>query len=98
MKKDTLIYSIYKKSKIFERHRHRYEVNYNYQKAIKKSGIVLSGISPNGKLVEVMERNDHPWFIGVQFHPELKSTPFKPHPIFNSFIAALMKSNIEKNQ
>ena len=56
----------------------------------------MSGISPNGKLVEVMERNDHPWFIGVQFHPELKSTPFKPHPIFNSFIAALIKFNIEK--
>ncbi len=98
LKKGTLIYSIYKKTKIFERHRHRYEVNYNYQKVIKKSGIILSGISPNGKLVEVMERNDHPWFIGVQFHPELKSTPFKPHPIFNSFIAALIKFNIEKNK
>ncbi len=98
LKKGTLIYSIYKKNKIFERHRHRYEVNYNYQKVIKKSGIILSGISPNGKLVEVMERNDHPWFVGVQFHPELKSTPFKPHPIFNSFIAALIKFNIEKNK
>ncbi len=96
LKKGTLIYSIYNKTKIFERHRHRYEVNYNYQKEIKKSGVVLSGISPNGKLVEVMERKDHPWFLGVQFHPELKSTPFNPHPIFNSFIAALIKSNTSK--
>ena len=80
--KNTLIEKIYKKYKINERHRHRYEVNYNYLEAIKKSGVVLSGLSPDKKLVEVMEIKNHPWFIGVQFHPELKSTPFKPHPIF----------------
>ena len=88
------IYSIYRKNKINERHRHRYEVNYNYKKQIEKSGVVLSGMSPDGNLVEIMERNDHPWFIGVQFHPELKSTPFKPHPIFNSFIKALLNKQL----
>ena len=64
--------------------------------AIKKSGVVLSGLSPDKKLVEVMEIKNHPWFIGVQFHPELKSTPFKPHPIFNSFIKALIIHKKEK--
>ena len=97
--KNTLIEKIYKKCRINERHRHRYEVNYNYLDVIKRSGVVLSGLSPDKKLVEVMEIKNHPWFIGVQFHPELKSTPFKPHPIFNSFINALIKKKIknEKN-
>ena len=90
-KKNTLIFKIYRKTKIYERHRHRYEVNYNYLKPIVNSGITLSGMSPNKKLVEIIERTNHPWFIGVQFHPELKSTPFKPHPIFNSFISAMLK-------
>ena len=90
--KGSKIYSIYRKNKINERHRHRYEVNYNYKKQIEKSGVVLSGMSPDGNLVEIMERRDHPWFLGVQFHPELKSTPFNPHPIFNSFI----KSSLNK--
>ncbi|MDC2966046.1 gamma-glutamyl-gamma-aminobutyrate hydrolase family protein, partial [Alphaproteobacteria bacterium] len=91
LKKNTLVFKIYKKTKIYERHRHRYEVNYNYLKPIVNSGITLSGMSPNKKLVEIIERTNHPWFIGVQFHPELKSTPFKPHPIFNSFISAMLK-------
>ena len=86
LKKNTLIEKIYKKCRINERHRHRYEVNYNYLNEIEMSGVILSGKSPDKKLVEVMEIKNHPWFIGVQFHPELKSTPFKPHPIFNSFI------------
>ena len=77
LKKDTLVFKIYKKTKIYERHRHRYEVNYNYLKPIINSGITLSGMSPNKKLVEIIERINHPWFIGVQFHPELKSTPFQ---------------------
>tara|TARA_B100000963_G_scaffold14355_1_gene11026 strand:- start:936 stop:2561 length:1626 start_codon:yes stop_codon:yes gene_type:complete len=92
--KGSRIYSIYRKNKINERHRHRYEVNYNYKKQIEKSGVVLSGMSPDGNLVEIMERDDHPWFVGVQFHPELKSTPFKPHPIFNSFIKALLNKRL----
>ncbi|MFL2661753.1 MAG: CTP synthase [Alphaproteobacteria bacterium] len=98
LKKGSKISSIYKKNRINERHRHRYEVNYNYKKEIEMSGIVLSGMSPDGNLVEIIERHDHPWFIGVQFHPELKSTPFKPHPIFNSFIKSISKiNNNEKN-
>ena len=92
LKKGSKIYSIYKKAKISERHRHRYEVNFNYKKIIESNGIVFSGISPDGKLAEVMEYKDHPWFIGVQYHPELKSTPFNPHPLFNSFVNALINN------
>ena len=97
LKKNSRIFKIYKKSEIKERHRHRYEVNYNFIDIIEKSGISVTGFSPDGKLVEIVERIDHPWFIGVQFHPELKSTPFNPHPIFNSFIDALIKFKNEKN-
>jgi len=97
LKKTSKIFQIYKKTEIKERHRHRYEVNYNFIDIIEKSGISVTGFSPDGKLVEIVERIDHPWFIGVQFHPELKSTPFNPHPIFNSFIDALIKFKNEKN-
>ena len=97
LKKNSRIFQIYKKSEIKERHRHRYEVNYNFIDIIEKSGISVTGFSPDGKLVEIVERIDHPWFVGVQFHPELKSTPFNPHPIFNSFIDALIKFKNEKN-
>ena len=97
LKKKSRIFQIYKKTEIKERHRHRYEVNYNFIDIIEKSGISVTGFSPDGKLVEIVERIDHPWFIGVQFHPELKSTPFNPHPIFNSFIDALIKFKNEKN-
>ena len=97
LKKNSKIFQIYRKYEIKERHRHRYEVNYNFIDIIEKSGISVTGFSPDGKLVEIVERIDHPWFIGVQFHPELKSTPFNPHPIFNSFIDALIKFKNEKN-
>ena len=97
LKKESRIFKIYKKTEIKERHRHRYEVNYNFIDIIEKSGISVTGFSPDGKLVEIVERINHPWFIGVQFHPELKSTPFNPHPIFNSFIDALIKFKNEKN-
>jgi CTP synthase len=73
---------------ISERHRHRYEVNIAYRDAIEKTGLTFSGLSPDGVLPELCERVDHPWFVGVQFHPELKSRPFAPHPLFASFIAA----------
>src|SRR6185312_6853213 len=75
-------------TQISERHRHRFEVNTRYTKALAEHGLVVSGWSPDGKLPEIMEIPDHPWFIGVQFHPELKSRPFDPHPLFSSFIAA----------
>ena len=91
-KKGTKSNSIYKENKISERHRHRYEVNFYYKKLIESNGIIFSGISPDGKLAEVMEKINHPWFIGVQYHPELKSTPFNPHPLFNSFVNALLNN------
>ena len=73
---------------ISERHRHRYEVNIDYRDRIEQTGLTFSGLSPDGVLPEICERSDHPWFIGVQFHPELKSRPFEPHPLFASFIGA----------
>jgi CTP synthase len=79
---------IYGGATIFERHRHRYEVNIAYRDAIEQAGLKFTGLSPDGVLPELCERTDHPWFIGVQFHPELKSRPFDPHPLFASFIGA----------
>ena len=91
LKKKSKIFDIYKRSKISERHRHRYEVNPNYLKKLEKCGLKFSGISPDGSLPEILELENHPWFIGVQFHPELKSKPFDPHPLFVSFIKAAVK-------
>jgi CTP synthase len=79
---------IYGATAISERHRHRYEVNIGYREAIEATGLTFSGLSPDGLLPELCERADHPWFVGVQFHPELKSRPFDPHPLFESFIGA----------
>ncbi|MDP2009649.1 MAG: CTP synthase [Phenylobacterium sp.] len=79
---------IYGDVTISERHRHRYEVNIDYRERIEQTGLAFSGLSPDGVLPEICERSDHPWFIGVQFHPELKSRPFEPHPLFASFIGA----------
>ena len=81
-------YNIYKSDTISERHRHRYEVNINYRQKLKDAGMNFAGFSPGGDLPEIVERGDHPWFLGVQFHPELKSKPFDPHPLFASFIKA----------
>ena len=80
--------TIYGADRISERHRHRYEVNVNYKERLEQAGMRFSGMSPDGVLPEIIEMPDHPWFIGVQFHPELKSKPFDPHPLFTSFIAA----------
>jgi CTP synthase len=84
---------IYGATRISERHRHRYEVNTQYRDPLEKSGLVFSGMSPDGRLPEIVERPDHPWFIGVQFHPELKSRPFDPHPLFAGFIEAALKQS-----
>ncbi|WP_108459422.1 CTP synthase [Devosia naphthalenivorans] len=84
---------IYGTTRISERHRHRYEVNMDYRKLLEKNGLLFSGVSPDGKLPEIVERTDHPWFIGVQFHPELKSKPFEPHPLFASFISAAIEQS-----
>ncbi len=87
----SLIADIYGSTTISERHRHRYEVNINYRQAIEeKGGLYFAGLSPDGVLPETVERKDHPWFIGVQYHPEYKSRPFKPHPLFASFVNAAM--------
>ena len=75
---------------IEERHRHRYEVNVGYKEKLESCGLTFSGLSPDGVLPEIVEIEDHPWFVGVQFHPELKSRPFEPHPLFASFIAAAL--------
>jgi CTP synthase len=92
---NSVVRTIYGKDLISERHRHRYEVNVHYRDALEKGGLVFSGMSPDGQLPEIIERPDHPWFIGVQFHPELKSRPFDPHPLFAGFIeAALAKSRL----
>jgi len=85
--------SIYGANDISERHRHRYEVNGAYRESLEKGGLVFSGMSPDGMLPEIVERPDHPWFIGVQFHPELKSKPFDPHPLFKGFIEAAVKQS-----
>ena len=82
------MHEIYRQDVISERHRHRYEVNVNYKDRLEQVGLRFSGMSPDGVLPEIVEIPDHPWFIGVQYHPELKSRPFAPHPLFTSFIGA----------
>ena len=93
--KGSKVAEIYGADEISERHRHRYEVNINYKDQLEKAGFKFSGLSPDGRLPEICEREDHPWFIGVQYHPELKSKPFDPHPLFVSFVeAAVQKSRL----
>ena len=87
LEKGSRVSEIYGTRKIDERHRHRYEVNTGYREQLEKAGMKFSGMSPDGVLPEIVEIPDHPWFVGVQFHPELKSKPFDPHPLFTSFIA-----------
>ena len=84
---------IYGTAEIQERHRHRYEVNIAYKQQLEEAGLIFSGLSPDGILPEIVEIRDHPWYIGVQFHPELKSRPFEPHPLFASFIAAAVEQS-----
>jgi CTP synthase len=84
----TKVHEIYGADVISERHRHRYEVNVNYKDRLEQVGLRFSGMSPDGILPEIVEIPGHPWFIGVQYHPELKSRPFAPHPLFSSFIGA----------
>ena len=88
LRNNSAIKKIYKSNSIKERHRHRYEVNNNLKNEFEKKGLIFSGMSPDNKLPEIIELQDHPWFIGVQFHPEFKSRPLSPHPLFSSFIKA----------
>jgi CTP synthase len=94
----TLAHALYQEEIIYERHRHRYEVNNHYRSALQEAGVIFSGQSPDEKLVEIIERADHPWFIAAQFHPEFKSRPTRPHPLFFGFIGAALerKRSLEK--
>ena len=84
---------IYNSTSISERHRHRYEVDIGYREQLEACGLIFSGMSPDGRLPEIVEMNGHPWYIGVQFHPELKSRPFDPHPLFRDFVRAAMEQS-----
>jgi CTP synthase len=88
----------YQKEEISERHRHRYEFNNAFLDRLKEKGMVISGTSPNGELVEIIEIGDHPWFLGCQFHPEFKSRPMEPHPLFRDFIEASLKNSQQQNR
>jgi CTP synthase len=90
---NSVVRSLYGTDRISERHRHRYEVNIHYREPLEKTGLVFSGMSPDDQLPEIVERPDHPWFVGVQFHPELKSRPFDPHPLFAGFVEAAVRQS-----
>ncbi|WP_297980734.1 CTP synthase [uncultured Capnocytophaga sp.] len=96
LSKDSKIYQVYGEEHISERHRHRYEFNNEYKKPLEESGLLCTGINPNTGLVEVIELPEHRWFIGVQYHPEYKSTVARPHPLFVAFVQAALKYKLEK--
>ena len=91
IEKNTNASEAYGLKEISERHRHRYEFNNAYRGVLTRNGIKITGVSPDGELVEIVEVEDHPWFLGCQFHPEFKSRPTDPHPLFSSFIEASLK-------
>lgn len=91
LKKGTKAYKAYKKIKISERHRHRYEFNDNFREVLEKNGLVISGEAPKVKLMEIVEIKNHPFMLGTQFHPEFKSRPYRPHPLFRDFVGAAVK-------
>jgi CTP synthase len=90
LEKKTKAYEAYKKLEISERHRHRYEFNNQFRETLTKAGLLVSGTFPHDKLVEIVEITSHPWFLACQFHPEFKSRPLSPHPLFKSFIKATL--------
>jgi len=94
LKDGTIAKAAYGVDEIFERHRHRYEFNNAYREVLEKAGLIYSGLSPDGELVEIVELKDHPWFLGCQFHPEFKSRPLNPHPLFVSFIHAALTNKM----
>jgi CTP synthase len=91
LKSSTFAQAAYNQSNIFERHRHRYEFNPEFREVLTEKGLVISGTSPDDTLVEIVELADHPWFLGCQFHPEFKSRPMDPHPLFREFIKAALR-------
>ncbi len=96
LSEDSLAFTAYETKLISERHRHRYEFNNSYRDQLQKAGLKLTGVSPDDSLVEVVEVEDHPWFVGVQYHPELKSRPTRPHPLFRDYVAAAVKCSIKR--
>lgn len=96
LKEGTKAYDLYNEGLIYERHRHRYEFNNEFRELLTSKGMILSGLSPSGRLVEIVELNDHPWYVGVQFHPEFKSRPNRPHPLFREFIRASLEKQKNK--
>jgi CTP synthase len=94
----SLAARVYGKRKISERHRHRYEFNNAYREQLTRAGLILSGVSPDDSLVEIVELADHPWFIACQFHPEFKSRPFDCHPLFKGFVRAALQRRAETRQ
>jgi CTP synthase len=93
VERDTCAFDAYGKQEISERHRHRYEFNNDYKERLIQNGMKISGTSPDGHLVEIIELKDNPWFLGCQFHPEFKSKPTRPHPLFIKFIAAALNGS-----
>jgi CTP synthase len=98
VKPGSLAYKAYGQELVYERHRHRYEFNMKYRENIELCGMEITGISPDETLVEIVEMKGHPWFLGCQFHPEFKSKPFSPHPLFREFIGAALKYKQEKTK
>ena len=98
LQEESLAYRAYRKGEISERHRHRYEFNNDFKEGLEQAGLLMSGVSPDGQLVEIIEIKDHPWFLGCQFHPEFKSRPMDPHPLFESFIRAALDYKKEQNR
>ncbi|HOM05477.1 MAG TPA: gamma-glutamyl-gamma-aminobutyrate hydrolase family protein, partial [Candidatus Kapabacteria bacterium] len=96
IQEDSLAFKAYGSKDISERHRHRYELNNKFRALLEEKGMVMSGTSPDGNLVEIIELTDHPWFLGVQFHPELKSRAVTGHPLFISFIKATLNNKNKK--
>jgi CTP synthase len=96
LEEKSLAFGAYGKKLIYERHRHRYEFNNDYLKVLGKAGMVFSGTSPDKGLVEIVELKGHPWFLGCQFHPEFKSKPMAPHPLFREFVRASLKKTRSK--
>ncbi|HQQ12962.1 MAG TPA: gamma-glutamyl-gamma-aminobutyrate hydrolase family protein, partial [Bacteroidales bacterium] len=93
---DSKVFALYDETMISERHRHRFEFNNDYRKAYNKAGMKAVGIYPAENLVEIIELENHPWFVGVQFHPEYKSTVANPHPLFVGFVEAMLKNKLER--
>jgi CTP synthase len=96
LEKSTFAHTAYSEDEIQERHRHRYEFNPDHREELIANGLIISGTSPDNTLVEIVELADHPWFLGCQFHPEFKSKPMKPHPLFRDFIKAALQYSQEK--